>query len=341
MRYLVLALALLIAPIRAAGFEVEDHARFGPSDAAEVVRVISTGDIPVFSPAIAKFLEQNPDVAVDYTVASSTQLMLALNDEGAEFDVAISSAMDLQTKLANDGRTRRHQSTATETLPAWARWRDNLFAFTQEPAAIVLSRSAFDGLDMPQTRQDLIAILRQHPERFRGRIGTYDLRASGLGYLFATQDARTSETFWRLTEVMGGLDARLYCCSSQMIDDVASGELAVAYNVLGSYAKAREDLTRFEVVLPADFTTVMLRTALIPAASEQPELAGRFIDHLLEVAWSETPLESYPFTPINQNRGEADASLRRIRMGPGLLVYLDRFKKRSFLKEWESAILQP
>ncbi|WP_164660144.1 ABC transporter substrate-binding protein [Tropicibacter sp. Alg240-R139] len=341
MRYLGLALALLITPLSAAGFEVEDHARFGPSDAAQVVRVISTGDIPVFSPAIAKFLELNPDVAVDYTVASSTQLMLALNKEGAEFDVAISSAMDLQTKLANDGRTRRHQSAATETLPAWAKWRDNLFAFTQEPAAIVLSRSAFDGLDMPQTRQDLIAILRQHPERFRGRIGTYDLRASGLGYLFATQDARTSETFWRLTEVMGGLDARLYCCSSQMIDDVASGDLAVAYNVLGSYAKAREDLTRFEVVLPADFTTVMLRTALIPSASEQPELAGQFIDHLLEVAWSETPLESYPFTPINQNRGEADASLRRIRMGPGLLVYLDQFKKRSFLNEWESAILQP
>lgn len=341
MRYFILAFAFLISPLRATGFEIEDHARFGPPDAAEVVRVISTGDIPVFSSAIAKFLEKNSDVAVDYTVASSTQLMLALSEEGAEFDVAISSAMDLQAKLANDGRTRRHQSTATQGLPPWAKWRDNLFAFTQEPAAIVLSRSAFEGLVMPRTRQELIAVLRQYPERFRGRIGTYDLRVSGLGYLFATQDARTSETFWRLTEVMGGLDARLYCCSSQMIDDVASGELAVAYNVLGSYAKAREDLTRFEVVLPADFTTVMLRTALIPATSEQPKLAGEFIDHLLEVAWSETPLESYPFTPINQNRGEADASLRRIRMGPGLLVYLDRFKKRSFLKEWESAILQP
>jgi iron(III) transport system substrate-binding protein len=33
-------------------------------------------------------------------------------------------------------------------------------------------------------------------------------------------------------------------------------------------------------------------------------------------------------------------ALRRIRMGPGLLVYLDAFKKAAFLREWSSAVLQ-
>jgi len=28
-------------------------------------------------------------------------------------------------------------------------------------------------------------------------------------------------------------------------------------------------------------------------------------------------------------------------MGPGLLVFLDQFKKASFLRAWESAVVQP
>lgn len=340
MRHLILSLGLILAAPQAGAFEIEARRTFGPEGAARELRVISTADIDVFAPVVAGFLKDNAGVAVDYVVVSSSELMRALEHEQVSFDVAISSAMDLQTKLANDGGALAHRSSVTAGLPEWARWRDNLFAFTQEPAAIVLSRAAFDGLELPRSRQDLIGLLRQHPDRFRDRIGTYDVRQSGLGYLFATQDARTSETYWRLTEVMGFLGARLYCCSSAMIDDVASGRLAVAYNVLASYARARSDADSFQIVIPEDFTTVMLRTALIPKSSTDPELAGLFIDHVLGIAWLNRPLPGYAFPRLQPDAGDTDASLRRISLGPGLLVYLDRFKKRSFLKAWEDAILQ-
>ena len=340
MRHLILSLCLSLAATAAQAFETEDHAVFGPADAARSLRVISTTDTRVFRPVLEAFIAANPDVSIDYTVASSAELMRALSDEGAVFDVAISSAMDLQTKLANDGLAQPHNSPITARLPGWAHWRDQLFAFTQEPAAIVLSRAAFEGLEIPRTRQELISVLRAHPDRFEGRLGTYDLRSSGLGYLFATQDARTSETYWRLTEVMGALGTSLYCCSSEMLDRVADGELAVAYNVLVSYAQARIDSDRLAIVLPADFTTVMLRTALIPAGSDRPALAGRFIDHLLHLAWSGPRPQGYPFDPIPLGATTPSAGARRIRMGPGLLVFLDRFKRRAFMAEWESAILQ-
>ena len=72
---------------------------------------------------------------------------------------------------------------------------------------------------------------------------------------------------------MGNLGARLYCCSSDMIDDVASGRIAVAYNVLGSYAEARHDVAdHIEIIQPSDFTTVMLRTALIPSITTAREI---------------------------------------------------------------------
>jgi len=324
-------------------FEIEHRQHFASNAKQPVtLRIISTADTDLFAPLIVSFQAENPKVAVMYHAVSSTELMRALQDERAPYDIAVSSAMDLQTKLANDNLALAHQSIETKLVPEWGKWRNHVFAFTQEPAAIVLSVEAFANLPVPQTRQDLISVLRDYPDLFRGRVGTYDVRSSGLGYLFATQDARTSETFWRLAEVMGHLDIQLYCCSGAMIDDVSSGKIAVAYNVLGSYAMARRDAqANIHIITPQDFTTVMLRTVLIPTTAKRPVLAGQFVDHLIRAAWVNETRDDYPFPDINRDPLASNASLRPIRMGPGLLVYLDKLKKRRFLKEWENAILQP
>ncbi|WP_300517246.1 substrate-binding domain-containing protein [Aliiroseovarius sp.] len=337
MRQFALSLVLTFTAGWANAFETESFERFGPAGSTEVLRIISTADIAFFEPMITSFLATRPGMAIDYTVASSTELQKAIVDEGEVFDLAISSAMDLQTKLANDGWARKHWSSATESLPEWARWNDMLFAFTQEPATIVVSKSAFGDLPIPRNRHDLINLLREHPDLFRNRVGTYDVRQSGLGYLFATQDTRASETYWRLTEVMGGLGVRLYCCSSDMIEAVKSGELLIAYNVLGSYAINREDREDFAIILPSDYTTVMLRTALIPHNTRSKDLSGQFIDHLLERSHG---ANAQPLTNDALDLSLVETALNRIRIGPGLLVFLDQLKKRAFLSEWEDAILQ-
>lgn len=340
MRKLVLSLGLILgalaAPVQA--FDIEDQISVGPAEARRVLRILSTGDAEFFEPTLQDFLRDLPDVRIEYIVTSSGEMMAALDHEDLEVDLAISIATDLQTKLVNDGAAQRFSSPVTERLPAWASWRDRLFAFTQEPAAVVLSRKALAGLPQPRTRQDLIALIRDHPERFRGKVGTYDIRTSGLGYLYATQDARTSETYWRLSEVMGSVGVRLYCCSSQMIDDVATGELTMVYNVLGSYAREKSKTRDVLVLLPQDYTVVALRTAFIPRDSQAPELAGLMIDHLISRGWQAAP---GAFSVLDEVSWSDDAqALRRIRMGPGLLVYLDTLKKAAFLEEWSSAVLQ-
>ncbi|WP_071672621.1 ABC transporter substrate-binding protein [Nioella nitratireducens] len=341
MRTLILSLALTLLALPLRAYEVEEHVRFPSERAGPELRVISTADVDLFTPFILGFQARNPGISVDYYMVSSSEIEIALTEDGAQFDLAISSAMDQQLRLANDGLVQSYRSTATASLPTWARWRDRVFAFTQEPAAIVLSRADFEGLPLPRTRQDLITALREHPERFQGRIGTYDVRESGLGYLFATQDGRSSETFWRLTQVIGGLGPRLYCCSSDMIEDTASGRIAVAYNVLGSYAQAREDLhDRIHVIAPEDFTTVLMRTVVIPVAAEQPAAAGLFIDHLIENVWFEDS-GRFAFPGITSDSLTENASLRPIQLGPGLLVYLDRLKRQQFMEEWEAAMVQP
>ncbi|MGA0371789.1 MAG: ABC transporter substrate-binding protein [Paracoccaceae bacterium] len=337
MRYLILSIVIFAFATSAKAFEIEDRAVFGEMKNGPVLRIISTADINYFTPMIDAFRRFRSDVVIEYTVASSTEIMRAVYDEKQPFDIAISSAMDLQTKLANDGLARKHSSSLTQNLPDWAVWNDMVYAFTQEPAGFVISNKILEGLQTPQNRQQLINTLRQNPEIFRDRVGTYDIRKSGAGYLFATQDARVSDTYWRLTEVMGTLRPKLYCCASEMIQDVIDGNLAIAYNVLASYAEKSPHSDKFTIILPSDFSIVMLRTLLIPVSSENPQLAAEFLDFVLS--------ETYPsgVSPLLKTRSLEDATentLYRIALGPGLLVYLDNFKKKNFISEWESAILQ-
>jgi iron(III) transport system substrate-binding protein len=340
MRLACLAVVLSLWPALAAALEIEQQRRYeGTGDT--LLRILSTADLEVFQPYLDAFHDTNPQVTLDYTVVSSADLHRAIRD-GAAYDLAISSAMDLQFQLVNDGFARSHRSAMTEALPDWARWRDLIFAFTAEPAVVVISAEQFAELSLPATRQDLISILRDNPGRFAGRVGTYDVRDSGLGYLFATQEARATDAYWRLAEVMGRLEPRLYCCSGQMIDDVANGRLAVAYNVLGSYAAerlARDSDGRIRILRMTDFSNVILRTAIIPATAEETLLAGRFIDTLLATGLRDAPGD-WPLPPLDDTPDTDGAGFGPIRLGPALMVYLDTLNRRAFLEEWTNAIEQ-
>lgn len=335
------SLVIFIQATVAGAFEVEDRVLYEAQREVTILRVISTADKEAFEPIILAFQEQNPTITVDYTITGTTDLMLAISEEEVAFDLAISSAMDLQTKLANDGFAASYPSAAAAALPEWANWREQVFAFTQEPAVLVVSDAFFSDTPPPTNREELISILRENPERFRGRIGTYDVRRSGFGYLMATQDSRSSEAFWRLMEVMGRLDAQLYCCSGDMIRDVANGELALAYNVLGSYAASQKDrIEGFQIIELEDYVNVMLRTALIPANAANPDDARKLIDFLVDLRLRPDLVSATGLPGIDASSFENDASLQPIRLGPGLLVFLDQLRRERFLKSWENSIVQ-
>jgi iron(III) transport system substrate-binding protein len=334
-----LVAAVLALP--AMGFDVEDQRLYATASQHEMLRIISTADANVFEPIIESFQKEHPDVSVHYTIASSTELMRALYEENAQFDLAISSAMDLQTKLANDGFAKTYRSEAVDALPKWAKWRGQLFAFTQEPAVLVISEAAFEGRAVPKTREALIQMLRDAPDEFEGRIGTYDVRKSGAGYLFATQDSRNTDSYWRLTEVMGRLNTRLYSGSGGMIEGVANGDLILAYNVVGSYAVSRlKDTPEIRIVPFEDYLSVMLRTALIPQTVQNEKAAGQMIDFLSGMSARPKLVERTNLPPINAVILNENSAAKPIRLGPGLLVFLDKHKKQTFLRSWVNSIEQ-
>ncbi|WP_371157156.1 ABC transporter substrate-binding protein [Jannaschia sp. 2305UL9-9] len=335
MRHAYLASGLMVLlsllPLATRAYEVEQDVTF-EGGGATLLSIISTTDTDVFAPIVRAFQALNPGMDVRYVTAATTQVHKAI-EAGAPFDLAISSAMDLQMKLANDGLAL--SAPGTPGWPALARWRDEVWGFAQEPVVTGIAPGAFAG-QPPRTRSDLIAALRDAPDRFRGRVGTYDPGRSGAGYLFATQDARQSETSWRLAEVMGGLHPRLYASTGAMLADLASGDLLLAYNILGSYAAAEGT----QVLEMLDYTHILLRTALVPRSSSNPDLGRAFLTFLLSPA-GQTAVAEAGLPPIDETALARAPHLRPIRLDTGLLVHVDPLVRGRFLREWTNAVRQP
>ncbi len=339
---LVAAVGLMLATGPAAGFEIEAERHFGPEGARAQMSVLATTDIDFFAPLVEAFLEGQPDLALHYVQAASQEVHRAIDVEGAAFDLVISTAMDLQMKLANDGFAGPLPADLVEVLPEWARWRDRLVSIAQEPVVLLLAEAALRGGQAPRSRRDLIALLRDNPAVFDGRIGTYDPRISGAGYLFLTQDARLSDSLWRLAEVMGRLDARLYCCSGDMIAGLLSGELLVAYNVLGSYAAANLPADSGVQIVPLeDFTITLQRTALVPANAARPDDGIALLRFLLSDRGQAIQASATGYAVMRPEMFAAQPWLRPIRLDPGLLSTLDSMTRARFLTEWNAALDQP
>jgi ABC-type Fe3+ transport system substrate-binding protein len=187
--------------------------------------------------------------------------------------------------------------------------------------------------------------LRPEGTRFAGRVATYDIEESGLGYLFDFADAQQATSFGSLLEAFGRSGAVATCCSAEIIDGVAAGRWLIAYNVLGSYALARAARDpRVAVVAPHDYTLVLSRAALIPKGARNPAIAGALIDFMLSDAGRRVLAASHLVVSFDGPEGvdldqseSAQANLRPIRLSPALLVGLDRQKRQLFLERWRSS----
>ncbi len=130
---------------------------------------------------------------------------------------------------------------------------------------------------------------------------------------------------------------------------MADGTLALGYNVLGSYAFARQaEGAPIEIVVPDDYVLVLTRSMLIPRDAPNAELAKAFVDFALSpagqaIASGPTALGSVVPNGSGAWTSEAIAARGRgviqpIPLGPGLLVALDRLRRQRFLDTWQEIV---
>lgn len=314
------------------------------------VVVHSTTDAFAVAPLVEDFNALYPGVSVHYREFSSAEIYSRfLQESGDGADVLWSSAMDLQVKLVNDGHAQRYASPEARQLPPWAVWRDEAYGTTMEPVGFAYHKRRLAAREVPQTRREFVRLIESDAERFRGKVVTYDLDESGLGFLFATQDAKTSSLLWDVARALGGARAREVATSASMLQNLAAGDGVLAYNVLATYANAkmRED-DSIGFVYPQDYTLVGARIAFISRRAAHPNAARLWLDHLLSRRGQGVLANRSGLFAV---RGDveldpaarslalgADAKPRPIAIGPSLMAYLDRSKRQDFLKQWRQAL---
>lgn len=319
----------------------------------QTLTIYSSLDNDAAEPLIAAFQGTNPDVAVNYhelqTVDIYERVLSESDSEGPTADLVLSSAMDLQMKLANDGYARRVSLGNANNWPAWANWRNTAIALTYEPAVMIYHKPSFEEVAVPRTRAALIALLDERQDALYGRVATYDIERAGVGFLFLARDAEHNRATWDLVRSMGGAGVKLYSNSSSILERVSDGRFAVGYNILGSYAAAwatrHPDLG---VILPTDYTIIMSRIGLVPAQAGNPELGARFLDFLMsrqgqDVMASQSKLPALHPDVTGPNtasalREEAGEQLRPISVSPALLVYLDQVRRARFIDRWNDTL---
>jgi iron(III) transport system substrate-binding protein len=225
-----------------------------------------------------------------------------------------------------------------------------VFGFTFEPAVIVYNRALVPPAEVPRSRVALIDLMREHPQRYGGRIGAYDIALSGIGFLFASFDGRNALIYGRLLEGFGRMRLETRCCTGDLIRELAEGKLLVGYNLLGSYAiAAQRQGAPIGIVIPEDYVLALSRGAMIPAQAPNPQAARRFLDFLLSPAGQKIVREEAFFSDFSGQMPEGvegpalmvePGILRPIVIGPGLLPVQDQAKRSRFLRDWHKA-LQP
>jgi iron(III) transport system substrate-binding protein len=317
------------------------------------VVVYSTTDTASANPLIKDFEVLYPGISVEYNDMNSTEIYNRFISERAanagSADVLWSSSMDLQIKLANDGGAMTYASPEIAHLPKWAVWKNEAFGTTYEPIAFVYNKRLLAGDEIPQSHADLLRLMTQKMDKFKGKVTTYDIEKSGVGFMLITQDSKYNPAFWDFVKALGAVGPRFQSSSGTMMERISSGENLLGFNIFASYAvlRAKKDPS-IGIVLPKDYTLVMSRVMFASKTAKNPNAAKLWVDYILSKRGQTIVASQAELGSIRPDvEGEmTEAGLAKtlgdrakpIPVSDELLGYLDQTKRLEFIKRWQQVI---
>ena len=316
------------------------------------VVIYSALDTKAAQPLIKDFSALYPDVKVEYNDMNSTEIYNRFIAEVASgqgsADVMWSSAMDLQVKLVDEGKALAYKSPEAAKLPSWANYKDQAYGTTFEPTVFIYNKRLVTGDDIPQDHAAFAKLINAKVDKFKGKVTSFDIEKSGVGFMMVTQDAKYFPGMKELERGFGATAYKVYSSSGNMLEKVSSGEHILGYNIIGSYAmvRAKKD-PNLGVVLPKDYSLVLSRVMFIGKQAKNPNAAKVFLDYILsqrgqKLIGSDVELFSvrddveaeYTAGKLRQQMG----NLKPIPIGSEITAYLDAKKRLEFINDWKATV---
>ena len=355
-RIALLAAALLPVAVAAqvpAGYPADYAQTVAAAKKEGKVVIYSALDTKAAQPLIRDFNAVYPDIKVEYNDMNSTELYnryiaeFASGQAGA--DVMWSSSMDLQVKLVDDGKAMAYKSPETAKLPSWSVYKGEAYGTTFEPAVFIYNKRLVTGAEIPTDHASFAKIIDANVDKYKGKVTTYDIEKSGVGFMFVVQDSRYFPGMKDLVHGFGKTGYKVYSSTGNMLEKVSSGEHLLGYNVLGSYAlvRAKKD-PGLGVVLPKDYTLVLSRVMFIGKNAKNPNAAKLWVDYVLsqrgqKMIGSDVELYSIrddvdaPYTAAKLKQ-ELGANVKPIPVSAEITDMLDSKKRLDFLGKWKEEL---
>ncbi|AID90607.1 ABC transporter substrate-binding protein [Klebsiella michiganensis] len=315
------------------------------------VVIYSTTDTKAAGPLIKGFEAQYPGMKVEYNDMNSTELYNRYISEqaagGGSGDVVWSSSMDTALKLATD-YAEEYASPERDKLPKWAVWQQKAYGTTYEPVVFIYNKRLIPQGEVPDSHTALAKLIAGQADKFKGKVTTYDIEKSGLGFMLAVQDSKADASYFDdLAGIAkGGLTVQ--SSTGTMMERVSSGENLIGYNILGSYAEARaKNDPSLGISYPKDYVLVLSRVSFITAEAEHLNAAKLWFDYVLSEK-GQSILANQADIPSLRNdiEGKNDidgmtkmlgSALKPIPVDETLLAYLEPKQRLEFIKQWRTA----
>ena len=317
------------------------------------VVIYSALDTKAAQPLIKDFNALFPSIKVEYSDLNSTELYNRFIAESASgqgsADVMWSSAMDLQVKLVDEGQALTYLSPEASKLPTWAVYKNQAYGTTYEPAVFIYNKRLVTDDEIPQDHAAFAKLINTKIDKFKGKVTTYDIEKSGVGFMFIVQDTKFFPGMKDLEHGFGASSYRVYGSTGNMLEKTSSGEHLLGYNVLGSYAftRAKKD-PGLGVVVPKDYTLVLSRVMFIGKGAKNPNAAKLWLDYILSQRGQKIIADAAELFAIRDDiPGEHTAgalkkqygnALKPIPVGAEITATLDQKKRLDFLGHWKQVI---
>src|SRR5207237_5210995 len=213
----------------------------------------------------------------------------------------------------------------------------------------IYNKRLVTGDDIPTDHASFARIINAKPDKFKGKVTSFDIEKSGVGFMMVTQDEKYFPGMKDLEKGFGATSYKVYSSTGNMLEKVSSGEHLLGYNVLGSYAlvRAKKDQS-LGVVLPKDYTLVLSRVIFVGKQAKNPNAAKVWTDYVLsqrgqKLIGSEVELFSirndvdaeFTAAKLNQQLG---SNVKPIPVSAEIVSYLDPKKRLDFLSSWKQAL---
>ena len=350
MKKLIAAAALSFALLHGTAAQAQDATMVEAAKKEGKLIIYAPFDEHELRPVFDAFRQKYGNIAVEYNDLSTPVIFNRFMSEVASgsntADFLWSSAVDLQVKLANDGHAVQYRSPETGNINPANTWDGKVYTVMNEPMCWIYNKKLLPEDKVPRDHAGLAKLLNDNPDTFKGKVSSYDIEKTGVGFFSVALDNKRMENFFEIPKAFGAANARFLGSSGAMVESVASGESVFGYNLTCSVpAFQAQKNPNLGIVYPSDFTNVVGRVALIPNKARNQNAAKLFLDFLLskdgQSLMAATPglYPAHKDVPVKGLDAEMiKTSFKPVELGPDLLFNLDPKERLAFLSRWKSSI---